>query len=151
VGIRAGIQNNVTSVVFSTAGDGAPATASIEVVGPPTIAKSFDVASIPINGTSTLTFTLTNPNSATTLSGISFGDSFPSGMLVASPNGLTGSCGGGGITAIAGSNSVNLSAATLPATATCAFSVKVTLTSAGTFSNVTSAVTSTEGGSGGSA
>jgi hypothetical protein len=149
VGVESGIQNNVTSVVSYTGGSSAPATATIEVAGPPTIAKSFDVPSIPVNGTASLTFALANPNTAIALSGIAFSDTFPSGMRVANPNGLTGACGGGSIVAVAGSNSVSLAAATLAANTSCTFSLRVTLTTEGTYTNVTSAVTSTEGGSGG--
>jgi arabinogalactan endo-1,4-beta-galactosidase len=70
---------------------------------------------------------------------------------MATPNGLNGTCGGGTITASAGSGSVSLSGATLAATASCAFTVNVTATASGTQNNTTSAVMSTEAGSGGSA
>jgi arabinogalactan endo-1,4-beta-galactosidase len=118
---------------------------------PPTIAKVFGAASVPLNGTTALTFNLTNPNAATSLSGIGFTDAFPSGLTVSSPNGLTGSCGGGTITAVAGSNSVSLSGATLAGGAACSFAVNVTGTTSATQNNTTSAVTSTEAGNGGAA
>jgi uncharacterized repeat protein (TIGR01451 family) len=117
---------------------------------PPTIAKAFGAAAVPLNGTAALTFTLSNPNSGTSLTGVSFSDALPAGLVVATPNGLTGSCGGGTITATAGSSSVSLSGATLAASASCSFTMNVTSTSAGLKSNTTGAVTSTEGGTGGS-
>src|SRR5580704_17448171 len=118
---------------------------------PPTIAKAFGGASVALNGNTTLTFTLANPNSSLSLSGIGFTDAMPSGLTVASPNGLTGTCGGGTITAASGSTSVSLSAAALAAGASCAFTVNVMGATAGAQNNVTSAVTSTEAGNGATA
>jgi arabinogalactan endo-1,4-beta-galactosidase len=115
------------------------------------IAKVFGAASVPLNGTTTLTFNLSNPNGSTSLSGIGFTDTFPSGLTVSSPNGLSGSCGGGAITAGASSNSVSLSGATLAAGASCSFAVNVTGTISATQNNTTGAVTSTEAGNGGTA
>jgi arabinogalactan endo-1,4-beta-galactosidase len=118
---------------------------------PPTLNKAFGASSVALNGTTTLTFKLSNPNTSQTLSGIGFTDNLPSGQLVATPNALTGACGGGTITALAGSNSVNLSAATLSASSSCSFSVNVTGVTSGTQNNTTGAVTSNEGGRGGTA
>ena len=115
---------------------------------PPTIAKSFGAPSIPLNRSTTLTFTLSNPNTGSSLSGVGFTDTLPAGLVVATPNALSGSCDGGTISAVAGSSSVNLAGALLPANASCSFSVKVTGTSAGQKHNTTSAVTSVEGGNG---
>lgn len=111
---------------------------------PPTIAKSYAGASVALNGTTTLTFNVSNPNSSLALSGIDFADALPSGQNVASPNGLSGNCGEGTITALAGSSSVSLSGASLAATASCRFAINVTGTASGTQKNTTSAVTSNE-------
>jgi hypothetical protein len=118
---------------------------------PPTISKAFGAASVALNGSTMLTFDLSNPNTATSLSGIGFTDSLPVGLTVSTPNGLTGTCGGGTITAAAGSNGVSLSGASLTAGASCTFAVNVAGTTAGAQENVTSAVTSTEAGNGGAA
>ena len=72
-------------------------------------------------------------------------------MVVATPNGLGGSCGGGTITATANSAVVSLSGATLAAKAECTFSVKVTTVITGVSQNVTSALTSANAGPGATA
>jgi arabinogalactan endo-1,4-beta-galactosidase len=118
---------------------------------PPIIGKAFGAGSVALNGSTTLTFNLSNPNTILSLSGIGFTDTLPAGQVVGTPNGLTGSCGGGTITAAAGSSSVILSGASLAATASCSFAVNVTGTTSGTQTNTTSAVTSTEAGNGGTA
>ncbi len=118
---------------------------------PPTVAKQFGAASVPLNGNISLTFNLSNPNSGSALSGISFTDSLPTGLTVATPNGLTGTCGNGPITAAAGSSSISLSGTTLAGAAACTFAVNVVGTTAGAQNNVTSPVTSTEAGSGNTA
>jgi arabinogalactan endo-1,4-beta-galactosidase len=118
---------------------------------PPVIGKAFGAGSVALNGTTTLTFNLSNPNTGLSLTGIGFSDTLPSGQVVGTPNGLTGSCGGGTITAAAGSSSVILSDSSLAATASCTFAVNVTGTTSGTQTNTTSAVTSTEAGNGGTA
>jgi hypothetical protein len=150
-GTTAGAKNNSVSVTSTTAGSGNTSNASVTVVAPPTITKSFGAATVPLNGSTTLTFTVSNTNAGSSLTGVGFTDTFPSGLVVATPNGLTGSCGGGTITATQGTASVILSAATLAATSSCNFSVNVTGTTAGSQSNTTGALTSTNGGTGGTA
>ena len=62
---------------------------------PPTVSKAFGAASILIGQSTSLTFTVTNPNPTfTTLTNLSFADSLPGGLVVASPNGLVNTCGG---------------------------------------------------------
>jgi arabinogalactan endo-1,4-beta-galactosidase len=106
---------------------------------------------VALNGTTTLTFNLSNPNTETSLTGVGFTDTLPAGLVVATPNGLTGSCGSGTITATAGSNSVSLAAGTLASAAACSFTVNLLATAAGTQNNTTGAVTSTQSGNGSTA
>jgi hypothetical protein len=146
-GIAPGVQNNTTGPISSN--ESGPTTttsntATLIVLAPPTITKAFADSEIQLFGpnSTALSFTLTNPNAAP-LTGLAFSDSLPSGLIVSTPNGLTGSCGGT-ITATAGSNSISLSGATLAAGASCTFSVNVTGVAIGVQTNITSTVTSNE-------
>jgi hypothetical protein len=118
-------------------------------IGTPSISKAFGAASVSLNSTTSLTFTITNPNSATTLTGVDFTDSLPAGMAVDTTPGVVNGCGGT-FTATAGASSVSLAGGTVPP-AGCIISVTVKGTTAGTKNNVTTAVTSTNGGTGNTA
>ncbi|RKR91414.1 uncharacterized protein DUF3494 [Micromonospora pisi] len=155
-GTTSGTKVNTSGPVDSNeSGPGATASASVavgaEVVAPPTISKAFDDATIPADGTTALSFTLTNPNTGTPLTGVNFTDALPAGLVVSTPNGLTGSCGGGTITATAGGTNISLTGATLPAGGTCTFSVNVTGTTSGTKVNTSGPVDSNESGPGATA
>jgi uncharacterized repeat protein (TIGR01451 family) len=150
-GTAAGVQNNSVTVSSSNAGTGNTSNASVIVAAPPTIQKSFGSASLALSGTTSLTFAINNPNASTSLMGVGFTDALPAGLVVSSPNGLTGTCGGGTITATAGSGSVSLAGATLAASASCSFAVNVTGIAGGAQNNVTGAITSVEGGTGATA
>ncbi len=150
-GTTQGVKNNSVQMTSTNGGTGNTSNASITVVAPSVIIKSFGAASVPLNGSTSLSFQIQNNNTTTSLSGVAFSDTFPAGLTIATPNGLTGSCGGGTITATAGTSVVSLSAATIAASGSCTFSMNVTGTSAGTKNNTTGSVTSTEGGTGGTA
>jgi CSLREA domain-containing protein/uncharacterized repeat protein (TIGR01451 family) len=150
-GTTAGVKNNSVQVTSTEAGTGNTSNASITVTGPPVIIKAFGAASIPLNGSTSLTFTIQNNNTGTTLTGVGFSDTLPAGLVISTPNGLTGSCGGGTITATQGTNVISLTGATLAQSTSCTFSVNVTGIAAGTQNNTTGNVTSTEGGTGGTA
>jgi uncharacterized repeat protein (TIGR01451 family) len=150
-GTTAGVKNNSVTVSSTNGGTGNTSNASITVVGAPVIIKAFGAASVPLNGSTSLTFTIQNNNTTTSLSGVGFSDTLPSGLVVATPNGLTGSCGGGTITATAGASAIGLSGGAIAASSSCTFAVNVTGTTGGTKSNTTGNVTSTEGGTGGTA
>jgi uncharacterized repeat protein (TIGR01451 family) len=148
-GVTAGSYTNTTGYV-STAEGGTSvsyATAPLTVVAPPAIGKAFAAGSIFTGSTTSLTFTITNPNQSTALTGVGFTDSLPSG-LTAVARGATPTCGGSRSLA---SNTISLTGATIAANGTCSFSVTVTGATAGTKLNTTSAVTSTEGGAGNTA
>jgi uncharacterized repeat protein (TIGR01451 family) len=145
-----------SDTLFSNDG-GAQGTATLTVAAaemPPTIAKSFSPSTVSIGQTSTLSFTVTNPG-LNPLTGVGFTDTFPANLFVQTPNGLSGTCGGGTITAAAGSGSVSLSGATLAAGGSCTFSVSVVAfvgtPSGQVYTNTTGNVTSNEAGPGNTA
>ena len=146
-GSTAGVWNNTTGAISSNeSGAGTTSnTATLTVVAPPTISKSFDAATIPLNGTSVLSFTITNNNSTTTLTGIGFTDTLPAGLTVAS--GTSSTCGGGTLTATA-PGTIALTGGSIAASSTCVISVTVTGATAGVKNNTTGAITSTNGGTG---
>jgi hypothetical protein len=124
-----------------------------DAVASPTLSKTFGQVSAGAMSSATLSFTLKNPNASATLDGLSFSDALPAGLVISTPNGLTGSCDSGTITAVAGTSTVSLSGATLAAGASCTFSVNVlnNATVAGSVTNTTSTVASNEAAPGAAA
>jgi uncharacterized repeat protein (TIGR01451 family) len=141
-----GIYNNSVQVTSTNGGTGNTSTATVFVATPPNLSKAFGAVSIVTNSSTALTFTLMNPNHTVTLDALTFSDTLPAGLVISTPNGLTGSCGGGTIVAPAGNNLITLGSASLPAGASCTFTINVTSngTVVGYVTNTTSTVTSTE-------
>ncbi|HEX8636798.1 MAG TPA: hypothetical protein VF692_01950, partial [Pyrinomonadaceae bacterium] len=118
------------------------------VVQPPTVSKAFGASNIALNGTTTLTFTVGNPNPSTALTNVSFTDPLPAGLIVANPNDLVNNCGAGTVTATAGASTITVSGLSRPANTNCTIVVNVTGTTDGAKNNTTSTITSTQGGTG---
>ncbi|MGC2697615.1 MAG: hypothetical protein WA738_17650 [Candidatus Angelobacter sp.] len=116
---------------------------------PPTLTKAFSAATVGLNSSTTLTFTVTNPNPATDLTGIGFNDNLPSGLIIANPDSLVGSCDTSVITL--GVNSLSMSGAIILANSSCSFSIDVLAVATGDQVNITDNITSVEGGTGGTA
>ncbi len=139
---------NTAKVTFS--GQTNSASDSDTLVAPPTVTKSFSPSVIAVGGTSTLTFTLANPN-ALAINGVAFVDVYPAGMantLLPLPVATT-TCGGIA-TALPLLSTATLAGATIPANGSCTVTVKyVTASITGNNSvNVTSSNASTGTGSG---
>ena len=149
-GTVVGTQANTTGAPTSTeGGSGTTASASVVVALAPSLVLSFTPSSIAVGNTSTLHYTVANTNGAAFLV-FAFTDTLPAGMTIA-PSGLTGTCGGGTITADDGTNEVDLSGATIAANATCTFTIKVTSSTIGTAVNTTSPISSSNAGTGAAA
>jgi len=110
----------------------------------PTIAKAFSPSPIAVNGISTLTFTLTNTNTAA-LNNATFSDSLPAGVQVAATPAAATTCGGTW-TPAAGNTTLNFSGGTIPASGSCTISVNVTATTAGPHTNISGVLSTTESG-----
>ncbi len=151
-GATLGPKTNSFAAQTPTEGVGNTSTATVVVLAPPTISEVFNPFVIPLRPggaippISTLTFTLTNPNTVGDFTGLGFPDSL-TGMAVAASPGLTNTCGGSWAPA-AGDTLLNLTGGILNAGQSCTVSVKVTGTQAGRQDNAAGAPFSIEGGTG---
>jgi LPXTG-site transpeptidase (sortase) family protein len=124
----------------------------------PTIEKVFAPDSIAAGDTSTLTFTLTNPNMLTTLNGLNFTDTFPAGVQIATTPNIGGTCNTNNILAThfapnlaATGTAINLDAASgysLAPGDDCTITVDVTSITTGTKVNTSGNIGATETGAG---
>jgi hypothetical protein len=148
-GATEGVQNNVTQNVTSTnGGQGNTATDSVTVINPPTLTKAFTPNQIQLNSTSSLQFTLSNPNTGLALNTLAFTDTLPAG--VTAPNtAATTVCTDGSYSIAA--NVLSFTKPTLAAGANCQFSVTITGTTAGLKTNTTSTVTAANSNAGSAA
>ncbi len=146
-GSAAGTADNVTGFLSSSESGTTTsyATDSLTVVAPPVLAKAFDATAIRTGETTRMRFTVTNPNRSTTLTGIGFNDTMPAGLDI---TGAGGSTCGGTLTVPLPDQEVHLGGVTLAPNTSCEIWLEVTGTAEGALTNTTTAVTSTEGGSG---
>lgn len=144
---------NSTGVISSPdSGPGSANTAQLLVTNNavPTSVKAFSPATIKVNETSILTITLANSN-AVAITGASFIDDYPYGMInAATPNAAT-TCAGGTVSAASGGDGLVFQGGTIPANGSCTITVNVTSATAGTFYNTTGPVDTANAGSGAAA
>ena len=155
--------NSTGTVTTSNAGTFGPATATLNVLAPPLIIKTFSPASIAVGGDSnaapysTLTISLSNPTSATaSVTGISVIDNFPANLVGHRTNTTTNTCGGtytdqAGNGLSRNDTGVRLTGVTLAPNASCEITVRVRSATTGTYTNTTNAVTTTNAGTGATA
>lgn len=117
------------------------------VLDPPLISKAFSPNPIYTGDPSTLTFTITNPNSDSAINGVAFTDVFPPNLSIfTSPESLQ--CGG---TITSDSASISLAGGSIEAGGTCTVNVVVTASLVGDYENTTENVTSINAGTGNTA
>ena len=109
----------------------------------PTIAKAFSPSTIASGGTSTITFTLTNPNGSL-LTGANFTDTYPGTMVNTTGLVVGGTCASISHTAVAGGSTFNLTDADIPASGSCTVTVDVTSSTPGAHLNTTSVLGTNE-------
>ncbi|HEX3896658.1 MAG TPA: Ig-like domain repeat protein [Rudaea sp.] len=114
----------------------------------PSITSAFTPSTIAIGSTSTLSFTISNPNVGP-MTGVAFTDTLPPGLAVASPNNLGNTCGGS-VVVDAGAGSITLSGGSIASSGQCSVHVDVKGVTLGEQVNTTSVVTADGGGSGNS-
>lgn len=102
------------------------------VNSPPVINKLFNKPSIIAGDDSTLTLTLSNPDSTAATITSPLIDTFPSGILV---SGAASTTCGGTASAVIGQSSVTLTGGAIPANGTCTVTVAVTAPVAGSYIN----------------
>jgi hypothetical protein len=120
------------------------------VVAPPEAVAAFGASAIDVGASTPLTFTISNPTGNTVaLTGVSLDGTLPDGLVVASPNGAGGTCGGT-ITAPAGSRDISLTGGTVAVGGSCVFSVDVRGEEPG-LATTTGVVSSANGGTGNTA
>lgn len=148
-GTSAGQHTNITTNVTSTQSGPNNGGANvgygyavITVLAPPNFSKAFSPTSIFTGNTTTLSFTISNPNLYNALTNIAFSDTLPSGLSIATSS--SSQCGGT-LTTNAGTRTISLSGGTLSANSTCTFSVTVTGSSAGSYTNTSGNITATSG------
>jgi len=100
-----------------------------------TLTKAFSPASIPVNGTSTLSVTLTNGTGNPAQYGLAFTESLPAGVTVKTT--APASQCNGTVTAVAGGSTITLSGGNLSlGQAACTVDVDVTSAAAATYTNL---------------
>ncbi|MDH5611676.1 MAG: DUF11 domain-containing protein [Gammaproteobacteria bacterium] len=149
------VYTNTTGVVSSSnGGTGLTASAIISFTPKPTISKAFSVSSIPVGDIATLSFSITN-NTGIAITGMTFDDLFPAGLVTANPASLSSSCGGtvnawdgttaSALNAAGGDVGIQLSGGGIVDPAgSCMISIDVTAAAAGDYANTTSGVDSNE-------
>jgi len=142
----AGVYSNTTTGVttFQTPTAGAVSNTATLSVGRIGITKAFSPASIAAGGTSDITFTMNNQSGASRT--FRFRDLLPTGMVVATPIPVATNCGGtivynradnlAGLQA--GDTGIRINGITLADNATCTITMRVSVASAGTYSNFAS-------------
>ncbi|MGH9458525.1 MAG: hypothetical protein ACRD2J_12910, partial [Thermoanaerobaculia bacterium] len=111
----------------------------------PTITKALSPDPVAVGGTSTLTITLSNPNT-TALTGAAFTDALPSGVAVAATPAALTTCTGATFAPLAGATTLTFSGGTIPASGSCTVQVDVVATTSGPHLNVTGFLATTESG-----
>jgi uncharacterized repeat protein (TIGR01451 family) len=110
----------------------------------PQLDKSFSPTTVPVGGTSTLTFTITNTSELAAKDGWSFTDHLPAGLVLATPSAGTTDCPGGVVAAPDGGTSISLTGGDLDAgEVSCTVTVNVTSDTPATFTNDAANITST--------
>ena len=149
VGTAVGSHLNTTGDLTSSAGNSGTTQDTLTVQQIlPTFTKVFGPDLVFADQASTLTFTIDNLASPSSLTSLDFTDTLPSNLVIADPSGATNGCDGGSLTAVPGGSVISYSLGSLTAESSCAISVDVTSSLAGVYENTSGPLTSSAGTSG---
>ena len=81
-------------VAITTANGTSDTPAAYTYIDLPFVTKTFGASTIPLNGTTSLNFNIANSSTTTTMAGVGFTDALPSGLVIATPNNVSNTCGG---------------------------------------------------------
>lgn len=147
----AGSYTTTTGVVSTTeSGAGTNTSNSANVTVTPLLPTLSLVATptvIVVGSVTTFTYTLTNPNNSTALSGLVFTDTLPTQLFVSQTPAVANSCGGT-VTATPLGGLVQLANGNLAAGVSCQVSVNISSQQPGTWTNSVESLSSTESGIG---
>lgn len=143
----AGTYVNVTGDLTSNAGSSGTATDTLSVTVPPSFSKNFASATAAVGDTVTLSFLIDNTANPVDATSLALVDALPAGMLVATPDNASTSCGGT-VTATSGTGTISFTGGTATAGTSCTVSADVTAANPGTYNNVSGDLTSSLGNSG---
>jgi uncharacterized repeat protein (TIGR01451 family) len=128
--------NTVTSNTISNQ-DPTSATLQVKSSSPATLSKGFSPNTIPGDGRSRITLTITNPNPYA-LSGAALSDNLPTNLIVDTRSGAitpTTTCTGGTVNILSGDAGVALVGGTIPTSGNCTITFDTTSSSGGSFTN----------------
>ncbi len=127
---------------------GDPATDTLTVLRAPGFSKVFAPDTLTENSITTLTFTIDNTGGNEDATNLDLRDVLPLGNQVANPSNASTTCTGGTITATPGSDVIEYNGGTVVAGTTCTLTVDVLARVTGSYTNITDALTSSQGNSG---
>ncbi|MEO8585279.1 MAG: IPTL-CTERM sorting domain-containing protein [Acidobacteriota bacterium] len=138
--VRSYTNTIASGAVQTTVGNNSvAATAVLQVLALPTIAKAFSPVAIPLGASSVLTLTLGNTNAVALLLAADFVDALPASLVLGTPATVGGSCASVNVVVISGGSSITYkSGASIPAGG-CTITVPVTSAVPGGYDNVIAA------------
>jgi uncharacterized repeat protein (TIGR01451 family) len=160
-GLASGTEiSNAASVAYNgqTIGDTFSTTSALAtavVMSPPSISKSFTPNTVAVNTESSLSIVVSNPSASPgNLTGVTFSDTYPAGLVNSATPSPQVSCTAGSTAGtltggVAGGSTIGMSpGATIQPNGYCTITVDVLSAAEGNYTNTTGAVGSTNGGTG---
>lgn len=126
----------------TTAGSNSAAASAVLTVvpnSPPSVSKAFGTTVIGVGRTTTLTLTFSNTNTGPAILSANFDDNLPADLVIASPNGLTGTCALGSVTAIQSTGLIRYASGAAIPSGGCTIVVNVTSAAPNTYTNTVAA------------